>query len=251
MPKATNTKGLTICLQKGGAAATALVPTAITKAKPAVVTVASAASLVEGMPALPRTTGFPELDGKVFAVGNITTNSFELWGSDTSASSGALGATPGVDVLPDAAMICVCLSEFTISRDAPEAIEAGTFCDPTLTVASAVAPAGTFEFTGNVNKDDAGYAELLQAEADGMERILRIGFPQGNGYVVAPVTINLVSWAFALDSTVQFTGAGTFTSKPTHAYDASNAAPLTGLSLVSPAASPPPPAPAEEMPLAA
>jgi hypothetical protein len=82
-----------------------------------------------------------------------------------------------------------------------------------------VAPAGTFEFTGNVDATDPGLAELYAAEEDGLQREIRITFPQGNGYVVAPVTITLVSWAFALDTSVQFTGAGTFNSKPRHAYD--------------------------------
>lgn len=219
MPRATNTKGLTICLSKGGAVATELTPTAISKANPAVVTVADTTALKAGDLASPVGTGFPELDGKVFVVGNIASGTFALLGSNTTGSAGALGTTPKIEINGEANLVCECFSEFTINRDAPDAIEAGTFCDPTLTVASAVAPAGTFEFTGNVDATDPGLAELYAAEEDGLEREIRITFPQGNGYVVAPVTITLVSWAFALDTTVQFTGAGTFNSKPRHAYD--------------------------------
>lgn len=245
MPKATNTKGLTICLTKGASAPTAIVPTAISKASPAVVT-AEPGAVKAGDLASPVGTGFTELDGKVFVVGNVTGTGFSLLGSNTVASAGALGTSPRIDINGDANLVCECFSEFTINRDAPDAIEAGTFCDPTLTVASAVAPAGTFEFTGNVDVTDPGLAELYAAEEDGLEREIRITFPQGNGYVVAPVTITLVSWAFALDTSVQFTGAGTFNSKPRHAYDTSGivAASLMGHNGGPAMAAAPEPAPA-------
>ena len=223
MPAATNTKGLTICISKGDASPAVLIPTAISKAKPAIVTVADVGALAVGDMAAPVGTGFPTLDGKLFVVGELGTGTFELMGSDTTNDTGSLGTSPKINVNGSGDMVCECFSEFSINRDAPEAIEAGTFCDPTLTVASAVAPAGTFEFTGNVNKDDPGYAELLKAEEDGLQREMRVTFPQGNGYVVAPVTVTLVSWAFALDTSVQFTGAGTFNSKPKHVYDDSGA----------------------------
>jgi len=254
MPAATNTKGLTICITKGAAAPVNLTPTAISKARPAVVTVADVGTIKAGDLAMPVGTGFAELDGKIFVVGTPGVGTFPLMGSDTTGSTGTLGGTPKIEVDGDANLVCECFSEFSINRDAPEAIEAGTFCDPTLTVASAVAPAGTFEFTGNVNKDDPGYAELLKAEEDGLQREMKVTFPQGNGYVVAPITVTLVSWAFALDTSVQFTGAGTFNSKPKHVYDDSGATSLlmghnggptmAGDQARAPGNMPPPPPPA-------
>ena len=226
MAKATNAKGLTICFSKGAATPTSVTPTAISKAKPAVVTVASVSTLAAGMIAAPIDTGFPELDGKLFAVGNIdgTGNTFTLLGSDTTNSTATLGAAPTINVTLDADMVCPCFSEFTINRDPPDSIDAGTFCDPSLQVASAAAAAGTFEFSGNIDVSEPSsaatiaYTELLAAEADGLERELRIGVPGNNGYILAPITITLISWEFALDQPNRFTGAGQFSSKPTHAY---------------------------------
>lgn len=221
MPKATNTKGLTIYMTKGsGVTPVSLVPTAISKASPAVVTVADTAGILAGDVATPKGTGFAELDDSLFVVGTVddTAKTFTLLGSDTTASLGALGATPTIEIDKFSDMVCLCWSEFTINRDAPDAVEAGTYCDPSLTVASAVSTAGTLEFKGNVDKTDAGYKEMLQASKDGKAREIRIAFPQDNGYVLAPLTIDLMNWEAPLDGVVKYAGSGTLLQAPEHVF---------------------------------
>lgn len=218
MPKATNTKGLTIYMSKGATAETNVVPTAISKAKPANVTVADASAVTEGDVATVKNTGFAELDGHLFVVGTVTGTGFELLGSDTTDSTATLLTTPTVEIDKMADMVCLCWSEFTINRDAPEAVEAGTYCDPSLTVASAVSTAGTMEFKGNVDIEDPGYAEIKQASKDGLMREVRIAFPQGNGFVVAPMTIDLLNWEAPLDGVVKYAGSGTLLQAPDHVW---------------------------------
>jgi hypothetical protein len=221
MPKATNTKGLTIYMTKGtGITPVEVVPTAISKASPAVVTVADTAGVLAGDVATPKGTGFPELDGHLFVIGTVddTAKTFTLLGADTTASLGALGATPAIEIDKFTDMVCLCWSEFTINRDAPDAVEAGTYCDPSLTVASAVSTAGTLEFKGNVDVKDPGYKEMIQAERDGKQREIRIAFPQDNGYVVAPLTLDLMNWEAPLDGVVKYAGSGTLLQEPQHVF---------------------------------
>jgi len=218
MPKATNTKGLKIYMTKGSTADVDVVPTAISKSDPAVVTVASTAGLTEGDIAVPTGTGFAEIDGKRFVVGVIDAATFELVGSNTTDSTGTLGTTPSIDISHSTDMVDLCWSEFTINRDAPEAVEAGTYCDPSLTVASAVSTAGTLEFKGNIDVEDPGYEELTKASEDGLAREIRITLPQNNGYWLAPATIDLMNLEAPLDGVVKYAGSGTLLTAPKHVW---------------------------------
>jgi len=218
MPKATNAKGLKIYMTKGATADVDLVPTAISLADPAVVTVASTTGLTEGDIAVPTGTGFVELDGKRFVVGAVAVGSFTLVGSDTTGSEGVLGATPSIDISHSTDMVDLCWSEFAINRDAPEAVEAGTYCDPSLTVASAVSTAGTVEFKGNIDIEDPGYDELHKAAEDGIARELRITLPQGNGWWLMPTTIDLMNLEAPLDGVVKYAGSGTLLTAPRHVW---------------------------------
>jgi hypothetical protein len=217
---AVATKGLAIYLHKGGVAATELVPTAISKASPAVVTVASATGLTKGDVVKMESTGFKELDGKTFVIGTVdtTANTFQLIGADTTASTGTLGATPKAHVYKAADQIKLCLSSIDFSTEAGGTVSVGTFCDPSATIATPAATAGTVTLNGFIDKADTGYAELLKAAEDGVARMIEIVLPQDQGYIVAPVTLSSLGWQTPLEGAIGFTASGSLGSKPVHLF---------------------------------
>ena len=217
---AFSSKGLAIYLHKGGVAATELVPTAISKASPAVVTVASATGLTKGDVVKMESTGFKELDGKTFVIGTVdtTANTFQLIGADTTASTGTLGATPKAHVYKAADQIKLCLSSIDFSTEAGGSVSVGTFCDPSATIATPATTAGTVTLNGFIDKADAGYAELLKAAEDGVARMIEIVLPQDQGYIVAPVTLSSIGWQTPLEGAIGFTASGSLGSKPVHLF---------------------------------
>jgi hypothetical protein len=217
---AISTKGISIHLSKGGVAATELVPTAISSAKPAVVTVASVANLAKGDVVKMEGTGFKELDGKTFTIGTIVSaaNTFELTGSNTTGTTGTLGATPKAHVYRIVDSVKLCLASIDFSTSEGSTVSTGTFCDPSASIATPATTAGTMSLTGYVNAADPDYAELLVAEADGATRMLSIELPQNNGYIVAPVTISSVSWQTPLEGAIGYTFSGSLGSKPVHLF---------------------------------
>ena len=217
---AFSSKGLAIYLHKGGVAATELVPTAISKASPAVVTVASATGLTKGDVVKMESTGFKELDGKTFVIGTVdtTANTFQLIGADTTASTGTLGATPKAHVYKAADQIKLCLSSIDFSTEAGGSVSVGTFCDPSASIATPAATAGTVTLNGFIDKADTGYAELLKAAEDGVARMIEIVLPQDQGYIVAPVTLSSIGWQTPLEGAIGFTASGSLGSKPVHLF---------------------------------
>jgi hypothetical protein len=213
---ATNSKGLKICVSKDGVTATALVPTGISKASPASVTVTN--TLTNGDLVHLSGTGFSELDGKTFVVANASGASFDLLGSDTTGSTGTLGSTPKVDAYPDADMICLCLSSLSINADQPGTIDVATFCDPTASIPSGVQSAGTFDFAGFVDVNSSDYPELLKLCESGNTSQLRVALPGGNGYIVAPVKFSSLTYDLPIDGAIGYTGSGVFSSKPVHQF---------------------------------
>jgi hypothetical protein len=217
---AVSTKGLSVYLHKGGVAATELIPTAITKAKPAVVTVAAATGLTKGDVVKLDTTGFKELDGKTFVIGTVdtTANTFELIGADTTASTGVLGANPKAHVYKAADQIKLCLSSIDFSTEQGGSVGVGTFCDPSASIATPPATAGSVTMAGYIDKADLGYGELLKAVEDGASRMLQIVLPQDQGYIVAPLALSSLGWTTPLEGAIGFTASGSLSSKPVHLF---------------------------------
>lgn len=177
----------------GTGAPTALVPTGITKDAPAEITVAATTGLAENDIVTFKNTGFPELDGKSFPITNITGTTFEALGSDTTGSTGTLGATPEANVLTAANMTMLCLASVAINREQGEVISVATFCDNTATVPGAAASAGTIDLGLYHDKDSAGFKALLEAEEDGKVRTLVIVFPDDQGTIIATGTISMMA----------------------------------------------------------
>jgi hypothetical protein len=215
--KAYSTKGLKILLGDGSAPV-ALVPTAITSAKPANVTVAN--TLADGDTVYCANTGFPELDGKWFVIGGASATEFDLIGSDTTGSTGSLAAAPSIEAYPaaDAADESCLFKGITFNQDAPAAVQAGTYCDPSLAVTSPVVPPATIVFTGNVNVADPAYRELIDAQNDGLTRTLDIVLPFGQGDIIAPVVVSIVTWDMPVDGVQGFSATMTCASRPQHVF---------------------------------
>lgn len=220
---ATSTKGLTVYLTKGEPTKISLVPTAVSAANPAVVTVADVTGVTKDDLVTFADTGFAALDGKTFVVGTVddTANTFEVVGGDTSGSTETLGGSPKAEVIQATDRIKLCLATVEPSTETPGTTPVGTFCDPSATLPSSATSAGTITMTGYVDTSALsgdGYKELLKATEDGKERILEVILPQGLGYIVAPVTLASISWALPLDGAIGFTAAGALGSKPRHLF---------------------------------
>ena len=218
---ATSTKNTKIYLSGIPSTFVTQVPTAITKAKPAVATFPATTMFATGdIIKIPSGgTGFTELDGQTFTVGIVTATTIQLLGSNTTGFTGTLIGSPTVSHAPFSsysAMACT-LSEFTINVETPGTISTATFCDPTGSIPNTVVQAGTVTFTGNIDIADASYAGLITAEADGLERWLRVDLP-GNGYLIAPVIVASIGWAVPLDGVQAFNGSFTLKSKFKHRY---------------------------------
>lgn len=215
--KAYSTKGLMIWLGSG-AAPTTIVPTAISKAKPAKVTATNTA--VVGDVAYVANSGFAELDGKWFPVGTPTATEFELVGSDTTASTGALNTQSQIDLYEkgDAFDLSCLAKAITFNSDAPAAIQAGTYCDPSLAITSPIVPPTTVEFGGNINVADPAYDELRKASEDGVSRVVDIVLPFAQGDIVAPAVTSLLTWDLPVDGVMGFTATMTCSTAPKHRF---------------------------------
>jgi hypothetical protein len=215
--KAYSTKGLKIWF--GDAIVTTVTPTAITKAKPAVVT-AAAMTVVNGDVAYMASTGFPELDGKYFTIGAATATSMTLLGSNTTSSAGTLAATPKIEVTEKTDLIDLgCLAKTIVfNSDAPASIAAGTYCDPSLAIASPIRPPSTIEITGNINIADPAYKELLDGVDDGLTRVVDIVLPFGQGDIIAPSVTTVVNWDLPVDGVQGFSATMSCTTAPAHRF---------------------------------
>lgn len=213
---ATSTKGLMITITKNPSTSTPHTPTAITKASPAVATLADTTGIAAGDLIVAEATGFPELDGKTFVAGAVAASTVELLGSDTTGSAGSLGATPILNVTSASAQTPMCLATIDPAVEAPGTTSVGTFCDPSATI-PAVAQAGTLTMTGFVELVEY-YEELLKAEADGVERVITITLPQNLGYIIVNAIIGSVGWQLPIDGAVGFTATGAMTTKPRHVF---------------------------------
>lgn len=209
-----NTKGVMVYLSKANGTPVPLVPTAITSAKPAVVTVASVAAIKPGDIVEVGAVGFNELNNKLFVVGKVTAlaNTFELVGSNTTTTTGTLNSAPKMTVHTAADQVRLCLSGMDIAAPSTNEIDVSTFCKEG-TLPGKVTP-GTVSLSGYADKDDDGLAELIAADADGVSRFFQIVLPgTGNGYLVGQLTLSGLSFNVPLEGAVGFTLTGSQTER--------------------------------------
>ena len=212
-----NVKGINMYLYKNaGATPLALVPTGITNASPAVVTVADTTGAVAGDPVKFATTGFDELDGNQFVVGVVTATSFEVLGADLSATTGALGATPTATLQIVADRVKLCLSSVDIAAPAVNQIDTSTFCEDS-TMAGKSTP-GQITFGGFVENNSAAFDELILADSDGLERTFLVVMSGSNGYLIGSISFAGLGYEMPLEGAVAYTITGAQTQKISYVH---------------------------------
>lgn len=212
---ASSTKGVEIYISKGSTTPTTITYTAITKAKPAVVS-ATVTGVNDGDVVYISGTGLNQLDGKYFVVANKGASDFELAGSDTTGATAA-GTGGKIEQYTQGDLVKLCLSSLSINADSPSVISTATYCNPSASVPSQVVSAGTLDFGAYVDKASADYLQLLEAEADGKARVMRIDLPN-QGYLVAPVTVSSLSWDIPIDGAISVAGTMVLGSKFQHRF---------------------------------
>lgn len=215
-----STKGLKIYMSKGLAPNGIVTSTAITNTAPAVVTVDDATGLVNGQPISVSGTGMTSLDGKTFVVAELDggANEFTLLGSDASAEA-APGTAGNFAYFSGTDLTLLCLAEIGINQETPGAVAIGTFCNPSQSVPATVVAAGTIDLRGYMDTQDAGYAALIAAEADGENRILEIQFPGDGGYLIAQGVISAMGLSdIPIDGAAAYTAQLTLSTKPVHLF---------------------------------
>lgn len=220
---ASSTKGVKICLVKDGATGTALTVTAVTKAKPAVLTVGAAAATMKTGDVVTlgaSATGLSEIDGKTWVVGATTATTIELLGSDTTGSTGTFADGSATTGYKDADMVCLCLSSLTFNPEEAQTISVATFCDPSASIPGAVAGAGTMDFGGYVDVTSNDYLELYKAiqQTSAKTYQVRIFLPNSQGYIVFPATLATLNWDIPLEGAIAYSGTFALGSKPRHLF---------------------------------
>jgi hypothetical protein len=219
---AFSTKGLKVYISKAGEGLpTPVAASAVTNAKPAVVTVGAAgiASFNEGDLVKITGTGIASLDGSFFPVGTIdeVAYKFPLVGSDASAASAP--ATSGSVYNFEAAMLEFCVATMEYAQTPGQAISVGTTCDPSAQIAGEP-QAGTLSITGFTDLLSPGYLEFLQAVKDGQERVIEVAYPPaayppGGASVIYPsVTASGYTNSIGVGQAVSFTGEFTLGTNP-------------------------------------
>ena len=210
-----NVKGLSINLMKGDAVPIAVVPTVISNANPAIVTVADVTGILEGSLATVGTVGDAALNGGTFVVGVVdgTGNTFELVGADTSGNAGAIVVPAGaeINVYAAADMVKLCLSSIDIGAPSVNQIDISTFCgDGTM---SGRATPGSVTLNGYADKTDAGVLELIKADEDGATRLFMIELPNNNGHYLGKISLAGFVLSFPNEGAVAFTVTGSQVEK--------------------------------------
>lgn len=198
-----STKGLNVWLQKGAATPTELTVTAVSKAKPAVLTTTNTLAKGDVVSIPQSSTGFSELDGKVFVIGAATGTSLDLLGADTTASTGTFVAgTNKPKVYKAADFVKICASALNIDAASSSDISIGTFCDPSAVLPGNTTP-GNIGIDGFIDILSEGYKELYLATDDNKARILKIDLPS-NGYLLAVVTASSISFSPPLEGAATY-----------------------------------------------
>ena len=219
---AKNSKGVTVCVTKGGATAAPGTPTAIAKSSTAgddrvhIALADTTAYKVGDVVTIPiGSTGFAAIDGKSWTVGAIDATGIILNG--TKFASGTLSATPSINHYLSSDMVCLCLSYFKFCAEKATTVSVATFCDPSASIPSASTTAGTVDIGGFVDVSTADYKEIVAAELDGAERIFRVMLP-GNGEIIFPAIVSTLGWDVPIDGAVAWTAQLALGSRPRHLY---------------------------------
>jgi hypothetical protein len=198
--------------------------TSVTKANPCVLTAASAIGAATF--ATFEGTGEALLDGKTFRLVNIAGSAGTLEGFDGTQLGAAVASGAGKvvqlwevsDTDPAADLLCACLATVTIAGQEPDALNLDDMCTSTTVLGTPKPP--TFQFTGWVDQDSAGFKNLIQAslESPKTTRYMLIDFGTAGGYIFGPVEIGAISVTAGVNAGLAFSGSGVFTEVPTYSW---------------------------------
>jgi hypothetical protein len=171
-------------------------------------------------------TGEVALDGKAFRIANLDVTTpaaptFELLdfdGTKLTAAVGALGTVQIFQKAGDLALLEVCMVTITVAGVPPDAIQMDDMCGSTTVLGSPKPP--TFTFTGFVDKDSPGFANLMQASLESPKtlRYMLVDYTVGGGYIFGPVEIGEITITAQTAQGLQFSGTGVFTEMPTYSW---------------------------------
>ena len=216
---ARNTKGAQVCMTRDAATGineTANI-TAIGATKPASLTGTGFTAAVNSVIEI-KDSGNSKIDGVWIVGAGSTATSIVLAGTDNTGGGTTFDTTNGfAKAYADADMVCLCLSEFSISRDSGGSISTATFCDPSASVPSVVVSAGTVSIGGYIDATAPDYQQVVAADVDGKPRDFRVTLP-GNGHLMFRGIINGMSYQVPVDGAQSWSAQISLSSAPRHLY---------------------------------
>ena len=198
---AQNTSNVSFWLTTG-AGTKAAMGAAPVQGKPTAITATTTGS-ADGDIAVCSGTGWSSVDA-VHIVDAYNESGFNLLGCDSTRETETSKAGDVVLYNSDD-MTKLCPSSWTDTTNAPSTINAGTFCDPTQTIAGSAVDAGTMEISGYVDVCTEDYQALYEAYEYADQRYLRISLGPDQGYLVAPVVAISMNWEIPLEGAVAYT----------------------------------------------
>lgn len=216
MPIAATT-GLKFYMSKGTTPAT-ITATAVSNAKPALVTCASTAGMKDGQLVTVALPSMPSIDKKSFIVGGLTGTTFQLIGSDSSGDTAAASGTftyydKAIDMVP------LCLANIGFTQETSSPIATPNFCDPSAAVSGPPPTAPQLTLGFYIDATDAGYCELLKAEEDTLIRMFQLALTGGNGDVVMTGQVNsVILTEIPVEGAVMGQAEVTLSSKAMHRF---------------------------------
>lgn len=216
---AYNTKGTKIKIVPKSASPITAIPSAVTLANPAVVTVGDVTGMADGDFAKVKSIGFEEINNSIYYLGDVQSgaNTFALVGSDTTDSNGALVASPEIDVYSATDGLIVCLSSIDIGAPSVNQVDVSTFCKE-QSLPGRTTP-GTVTLNGYTDKSDSGLAELIMAANDAEPRLFYIELSNDQGFLVSELTFAGFSFTVPLEGGYGYTLSGTQSTPFTWVHD--------------------------------
>ena len=222
---AQSTKDLKIDMVDSTTPSLSLTANGVTKGNPTIVSVVDATGVQVGdiMRFGSDSTGFPELDGLDWVVGGVSANDITVIGLDTTSSGSTFAAGSPIEVYQSPDMVRLCWSDFTSNAGSASSVSVATYCDPTASIPSQVVEAGTYDFSGYIDKDEAGYVALQAAYKSGRNVVFRVMMPKdgleaGNGYLIFSGVIASFPLSFPIDGAQEYSGEITLTREPEHLF---------------------------------
>jgi len=126
--------------------------TAVTKAKPAVVTVDATDDIQVGTIIIPRGTGFKSIDDQAYQVSNVSALAVTLSDSDTTKETLSGPNAGATAIVPE--MQEMCRSTFTVNGPAGATIDVTTLCDEAHRIVSGLPAIGTWTANGFYDYQD-------------------------------------------------------------------------------------------------